>query len=85
MLIIAAIFLAIGNYLPKLDYVKNTKTDKETAQKINRFAGFEMVIMGLLALITLFLPPVASTIWIFLIIPYLILLFIYTKKMTKEK
>ena len=36
------LFIAMGNYLPKLDYVKNYKLSTENARKINRFCGFTM-------------------------------------------
>lgn len=74
------IFIAVGNYLPKLDYIKNFKNnvDKEKSRKINRFIGFKSVIMGILALVTLVLPPITSLIWIFMLIPYAIISIIYT-------
>lgn len=84
ILIVSIVFLLTGNYLPKLDYVKNRKVDSEKARKINRFVGFETVIMGLLGLITIFLPPIASVIWIFLLIPYSLVSGIYAIKVTKE-
>ncbi len=68
--IVGVIFLIIGNYLPKLDYMKNSKADKEQARRINRFVGFGEVIMGILALVTLFFSPIFSVIWLFLLIPY---------------
>ena len=79
-LIVGAIFLEIGNYLPKFDYVKNHNIDTEKARKINRFLGFETVIMGILMLITIFLPPIATAVWIFLLIPYAVIGTIYTLK-----
>lgn len=68
--IVGIIFIIIGNYLPKFDYIKNYDIDSEKAIKINRFLGFGNVIMGILMLITIFLPPVATVIWLFLLIPY---------------
>lgn len=83
--IVGIIFLVIGNYLPKLDYVKNFKSDKEKARRINRFIGFGEVIMGLLALISIILPPIFSVIWLFLLIPYAAISLIYAVKVVKEK
>lgn len=77
VLIVGVIFLVIGNYLPKLDYIKNYSVDTEKARKINRFIGFETVIMGILSIITIFLPPIASVIWLFLLIPYAVIAIIY--------
>ena len=85
ILIIAVIFLLTGAFLPKSDYVKNRKINSEKARKINKFMGFETVIMGILALITLFLPPVFTIIWLFLFIPYTILGILYQIKVSKEK
>ncbi|MBE7025144.1 MAG: DUF1648 domain-containing protein [Ruminococcaceae bacterium] len=71
---VGIIFLLVGNYLPKLDYVKNFQVNKEKARKINRFWGFATVIMGILFLISIFLPPVFGIICLFLMLPYAILL-----------
>ena len=79
-LIVGAIFLVIGNYLPKFDYVKNHNIDTEKARKINRFLGFGTVIMGVLMLITIFLPPIATAVWLFLLIPYAAIGAVYTIK-----
>lgn len=76
-LIVAAIFLVIGNYLPKFDYIKNFDVDTEKARKINRFIGYETIFMGILFLISAFLPPVCSLICIFLLIPYTIIAILY--------
>ena len=50
-LIVGVILITKGNYLPKFDYIKNYDIDTEKARKINRFIGFETVIMGLLFII----------------------------------
>ncbi len=70
MIIVGAVLIIIGNYLPKMDYIKSYDVDTEKARKINRFIGFESVIMGLLGLVTVFLPPVASVVWLLGLIPY---------------
>ncbi|MBE7035780.1 MAG: DUF1648 domain-containing protein [Ruminococcaceae bacterium] len=79
-LMVSIIFLVIGNYLPKFDYIKNYNIDAEKAKKINRFIGFETVIMGILGLITIFMPPVTTVIWLFLLIPYAIIAVLYGLK-----
>lgn len=71
--IVGGVFLVIGNYLPKLDYVKNYDVDTEKARKINRFLGYETIVMGLLFLISIFLPPYATIACLILMIPYTIL------------
>lgn len=83
-LIIGVMFLVIGNYLPKFDRVKNYDLDTEKARKINRFIGYETVIMGLLFLISIFLPPVASIICLVLLIPYAIIAIIYSIKTARK-
>lgn len=83
-LIVGTIFLVIGNYLPKFNYIKNYNVDTEKAKKINRFIGFETVIMGLLMLTTIFLPPIATVVWIFLLIPYSIISVIYGIKIGRN-
>lgn len=71
--IIGILFLVIGNYLPKFDRVKNYNLDTQKARKINRFIGYETVVMGILFFVTLFLPPVSTAICIGLLIPYAII------------
>ena len=83
--IVGLIFLVIGNYLPKFDYIKNYDVDTEKARKINRFIGIETVIMGGLSIITIFLPPIATAAWIALLIPYALLSIIYGVKTTRSK
>ncbi len=82
--VVAAIFLVIGNYLPKFDYIKNHDVSAEKARQINRFIGFETVIMGILALISLLFPPIASVIWLFLMIPYVIISVVYGIKIGRK-
>ncbi len=72
-IIVGGVFLIMGNYMPKLDFVKDYDLDTEKARKINRFIGFEMVIMGILFIISIFLPPIATIICILLLIPYAVL------------
>ena len=85
VLMVGAVFLVTGNYLPKFDYVKNYNLDAEKARKINRFIGFETVIMGILILLTIFLPPVTTVVWLILLIPYTIVSIIYSIKVARSK
>lgn len=84
-LIVGIMFLVLGNYLPKLDYIKNYDLDTEKARKINRFIGYETVIMGVLMLITIFLPQIATVVWLFLLIPYTIISIVYGIKVSKKQ
>ena len=84
MTIVGAVFLVIGNYLPKFDYIKNYDMDTEKARKINRFIGKLSVVMGLLGIVIIFLPPVASVVWLALLIPYAIISVIYGIKVCKR-
>jgi len=83
--IVGVVFLVIGNYLPKFDYIKNYNIDTEKARKINRFIGIETVIMGILGIVSIFFPPIASIIWIFLLIPYSAISVIYGIKVGRKK
>lgn len=83
-LIVGAMFITIGNYLPKFDYIKNYDMDTEKAIKINRFIGFETVILGFLFIISMFLPSIATVICIFMMIPYSIASVIYGIKVGRK-
>ncbi len=76
-LLVGAIFIVTGNYLPKFDYIKNYDLDTEKARKINRFIGYETVVMGLLFCVSVFLPPAASVACLILLIPYAIIAVVY--------
>lgn len=76
-IIVAVILMVTGNYLPKFDYIKNYDLSTEKARKINRFIGFATVIMGLLFLISVFLPPIWTVVCLILLIPYAIICLIY--------
>lgn len=77
-------FIVIGNYLPKFDRIKNYNLDSEKARKINRFVGYEMVILGVLFLISTFLPPIGTLICLILLIPVIVISTIYGIKVKKE-
>ncbi len=85
MTIVGAIFLVIGNYLPKFDYIKNYDLDAEKARRINRFIGKMAVGMGLLAIVTIFLEPIFSLMWLFLLIPYAVASVIYGVVVGRKK
>jgi len=84
-LIVGVIFLVIGNYLPKFDYVKNKELDTHKARKINRFIGYHSVMLGMLSIVTMFLPPVSTVIWLLLLIPYAISSILYGIKVGKSQ
>ena len=77
-LIIGIMFILLGNYIPKFDKVKNNKVDTEKTRKINRFIGYETVIMGLLFLISIFLPEKYTIACIILLIPYAVIAIVYS-------
>ena len=78
ILLVSVMFLVLGNYLPKLSYVKHYNFPPEVAKKVNRFTGFGMVIMGILGLLSIFFSEKASVVWLTLLIPYGILTVVYT-------
>lgn len=75
--IVGVLLIVIGNYLPKFDSIKNYDVDTEKAIKINRFIGYETVVMGLLFIVSIFLPPVSTVICICLLIPYAVVGAVY--------
>ena len=83
--IVGVMFIVLGKYMPKLDYIKNYDVDTDKARKINRFIGVEMVIMGILFLISTLLPPIATVICLLLLIPYTIISVIYGIRVGKSK
>lgn len=83
-IIVGCVLIVIGNYLPKFDYIKNYDINAEKARKINRFIGFETVIMGSLFIITIFLPPIATVCCIFMLIPYAIIAAVYGVKTARK-
>ena len=80
MVIVSLMFITLGNYLPKLNYIKNYNIDTKTARKLNRVMGFGMVVLGILGFITVFMPPVSSVIWLLLLIPCIVASVIYGMK-----
>lgn len=77
VVLVSGIFVVIGNYLPKLDYIKNYDVDTEKARKINRFTGYAAVVLGLLFFMTIFMPPIASIVVLLSMIPYVLICIIY--------
>ena len=83
--LVGGIFIVMGNYLPKFDYIKNYDVEAEKAKKINRFIGYMSFVMGLLFIISIFLPPVFTLCCIILLIPYAIIGLIYGIKEGRKK
>ena len=75
--LVGVIFIVIGIYLPKLDYVKNMKLSAQKAKKINKFVGVSMVII--------LLPPIFAIVWLFLVIICSILCMVYAKIVGSKK
>ena len=85
ILIVSVMFFVIGETLPKLGYVKNYDIEPEKAKKINRFLGRIMIVLGALMMLTFFLPPIATVIWLILLIPYTVFSIVYTIKTGRKK
>lgn len=81
--LVGCIFIVIGNYMPKFSHIKNYDVETQKARKINRFVGILSVVMGILYFISIFLPPIATVICLFLMIPYAIISVIYGIKVGK--
>ena len=82
--LVGLVLIVIGNYLPKFDYIKNYDIDTQKARKINRFIGFETVVMGTLFIVSIFLPPVATVSCIVLLVPYAVIGVIYGIKVGRK-
>lgn len=83
-LLVGVVLIVVGNYLPKFDYIKNYDVDKEKARKINRFIGFETVIMGLLFIVSIFLPPAMTLCCLVLLVPYTVIGIVYGVKVGRK-
>lgn len=83
--IVGVLFVGLGYFLSKLDYIKNYNIDTEKARKINRFIGYETIIMGLLFFISILFPPVCTVVCVFLLIPYAIIGAVYGMVATRRK
>ncbi len=83
-LLVGGILIVVGNYLPKFDQVKNFDVTTEKAKKINRFIGFETVIMGLLFIIGAFFPPTVTVFCLILMIPYAIIAVLYSLRVARK-
>lgn len=83
-LLVGGILIVIGNYLPKFDQVKNFDVNTEKAKRINRFIGFETVIMGLLFIIAAFFPPTVTVYCLILMIPYAIIAVLYSLRVARK-
>ncbi len=84
MLLVGVMFVVIGNYMPKFDRVRNFNMNAEKARKVNRLIGRTMVVMGILAILTVFFEPIVSVLWLLLLIPFVVITFIYGLKVAKE-
>ena len=71
--LVGSIFIVTGSCMPGFDSVKHMKMDKEKARKFNRFVGRATVILGILFLVSAFLPSVAMVVCLLLMIPYAII------------
>ena len=83
--IVGVILLVIGNYLPKFEGTKMQNENEEKARKIQRFIGYETVVMGILFFLSLLFPPVVSLFCLFLFVPYAIMSAIYGIKVGRER
>ena len=82
--IVGAVLIVIGNYLPKFDQIKSFDISTEKARKINRFIGYETVIMGVLFIVSIFLPPVCTLLCVIFLIHYAVIGVIYGIKEGKK-
>ena len=85
MILAGLVLIVTGICLFDLDYIKNYNIEPEKAKKINRFMGYETVVLGALFIISAFLPPWFSAVCLGLIIPYTVIGVIYGIKEGRKK
>lgn len=83
--IVGLIFIVMGNYMPKFDSINGFKVDTYKARIINRFIGKMSIVLGLLFIISVFFPPVATLVCLLLLIPYTAISIIYAVRVCKKK
>lgn len=76
MFMVGFIFIAMGNYMPK--FTSNAARAK--SKKFLRIIGYESVILGLLFIITIFLPAEFSVGALILLIPCTVIFWIIERK-----
>lgn len=84
-LLVGIMFIVLGKYMPEIDYIKNYDVEPDTARRINRIIGIETVILGVLFIISAFLPPFATVACLALLIPYSVLSVVHIIKNTRKK
>jgi len=78
------IFIVTGICVSKLDYIKHFDIDTKKAKKINRFVGYESLLIGLAFIGSIILPSAATSACVILIIPCLIIGTIYGIKIARK-
>lgn len=76
-LMLGVMFIVMGNYMPKFDYVKNMDADIDKARRINRFIGNLTVVMGVLMLVSALLPSHTTIVCLVMLIPYAVICTVY--------
>jgi len=89
VLVVGVLFVVLGNYMPKTNHIqimgKAQEVTGDKARKFLRIMSYAMVGQGLLFLITLFLPPIASIIALLLLIPFSVFCIILGVKILKKQ
>lgn len=84
-LLVGLMLIVLGNYLPKFEEIRDEAADTEAIRNVHRMIGIATVVMGILFLISIFLPPVATVSSLFLLIPYAVLCIGYGIKTGRKK
>ncbi len=88
MLLLGAMFIITGNYLPKTVGTNKWPQKKftESVQKrINRIGGYVMIVYGLMFILSVFFPPLISVLVLVFLIIFLIALTIYGFALDKKE
>lgn len=84
--LVGGMLLVVGNYQPKLDYIRHYDMENtEKARGINRFIGYATVLMGVVFVISAFLPTFVTILSLLLLIPYMLVCVLYGIKVGREK
>ena len=84
--IVGVLLIVVGFCMPKYDYIRRHPTiDTEKAKKINRFVGYETVILGLMFVLSVFLPPESTVACLFMLIPFAVISAVYGVVTARKK
>ena len=88
MLLLGAMFIVTGNYLPKTvgtNKWPQKKFTENVQRRINRIGGYVMMAYGALFMLSVFFPPLISVLVLVCLVIFLIILTIYGFSLDKKE